>query len=127
MGAKALLGSSPQLSSCNARSLTQCRELGPDDARMNLARGRKAGKTAIGAGNHVLAPDDASKAADPLRNGLGMLDEVGGVGDDPRDQQLTVRQFDILPDAPFMFVTRVAGFKLIGTGLHSEHDVDYML
>src|SRR5271168_3814352 len=104
-------GFAPQFLGREARALGERCQLGPHDARVNLARGGKAGKAAIGAGDHILAPDDSGKAADPLGNGLRMLDEIGGMGDDARDQQLAFRQFDILPDAPFVLMPRVGGLE----------------
>jgi hypothetical protein len=38
-------------------------------------------KSAVGAGDHVLAPDQTGKPRDALGDQLGMLDDVGGVAD----------------------------------------------
>src|SRR5260370_21917723 len=67
-----------ELACCKARPFSQCRQLGPDDGRMDLAGGRKAGEAAISAGDHIFPPDDTSKASDPLSDCLRMLDEVRG-------------------------------------------------
>jgi hypothetical protein len=69
-----------ELACCEARPFSQCRQLGPDDARMDFARSREAGEAAIGAGDHILPPDDTGKARDPLGDCLGMLDQVGRRG-----------------------------------------------
>ena len=79
-------GFAPQFLRGQARSFRQCRQLGPDDARMDLAGSRKAGEAAIGAGNDVFAADDAGEPRDPLGDRLRMFDEVGGMGDDAGDQ-----------------------------------------
>jgi hypothetical protein len=56
-----------------------------------------------------------------------MLDQIGRIRNDPRDQHLSFRQFDCFPDTPFMVVPRIAGFERIVAGLHAEHDVDNVL
>ena len=50
---------------------------------MDIAGRRKAGKAAIGTGDHILSPDDPGKACNALRDSLRMLDEIGSVHDDP--------------------------------------------
>jgi hypothetical protein len=74
-------------------------------------RRSRSWQAAIGAGDHVLAPDDAGKPSDALGDRLGMLDEIGGMGDDTGDQRLAFRQLNPLPDAPFMLVARIGGLK----------------
>jgi hypothetical protein len=108
-------------------ALGQCGQFGPDDARVDLARRKKAGKAAIGAGNHIFVPDNSGKAADPMGDCLRILDQVRHIGDDPRDQQLAFRQFDRFPDTPFMLVPWIAGFERLGAGPYAEHDVDNVL
>jgi hypothetical protein len=56
-----------------------------------------------------------------------MLDNVGGVADDAGNEQLAVRQFDVLPDAPFVLVADVAGFDRVRSGVDAEHQVDDVL
>jgi hypothetical protein len=79
-------------------------ELGPDELRMN-----SAAEAAIRAGNDVLAPRDPGEIEDAVGDDLGMLDDVGGVADDTRNQDLPFGQLDIPPDLPLVLVTDVAG------------------
>src|SRR5437879_13029993 len=58
-------GTTPQLARRDARAFGKRGELGPHDTRMDLARGREAGKTAIGTGDDPLASDHAGESADP--------------------------------------------------------------
>src|SRR5271170_6723003 len=69
-----------------------------------------AAETAIGAGDDVLAPGDSGEIEDAVGDDLGMLDDVGGVADNARDQDLAVGQFDIPPYLPLVLVTDIAGF-----------------
>ena len=86
---------------------------------MDLAGGREARKAAIGAGDHIFSPDDAGKARDALRDGFGMLDQIGGMGDDTGDQRLAFRQLDVFPDPPLVLVPRVGRLERIGAGLYA--------
>jgi hypothetical protein len=43
-------------------------------------------ETAIGAGQHVLAAHQLGVAHQAFGHQIGMLDEVGAVADDPRDE-----------------------------------------
>jgi hypothetical protein len=114
----------PQVTAREARPFGERGEFCPDHRSMDFRGGGRAGKAAIGAGDHVLPADHARKAYNPLCDELRMLNQIGGVRDDPRDQQLPFRQLDAFPDPPLVLVTRIGGFKGIGgvTGLRRDED-----
>ena len=60
-------------------------ELGPGELRMDAPA-----ETAIGAGDDILAAHHPGESQDAVGDELGVLDDVGGVADDPRDQDLAV-------------------------------------
>ncbi len=94
----------PQLAARELGAGNQCLELGPHQLRMD-----PAAEAAIGAGDDVLAPGDPGEIEDAVGDDLGMLDDVGGVADDARDQDLAFGQFDIPPHLPLVLVTDIAG------------------
>src|SRR5262249_29344132 len=77
------------------------RALGPFGERLQLRpcdlRMGAAAEAAVGAGDHVLRPDAPGEATDALGHQLRMLDPVGGVRDDPGDEDLAVGKLHILP------------------------------
>jgi hypothetical protein len=111
--------STPQLTARQGRPLRQRFELGPSDLRMH-----SAAETAIGGGDDPLPADEVGEANNPLGDEFGVLDDVGGVADDPWQDQLVVGQFDILPDFPLVLVAHIAGLERIGTGVDGQHDID---
>jgi hypothetical protein len=80
-------------------------------------------KAAIGTGDNVLAADHFGVTHDPVRDHLRMLDDVGRVAHNTGNEQLVVRKRNVLPDAPFMLVPRIARLDRIGTGIDAEHEV----
>ena len=83
-----------------------------------------ATEAAIGAGDNVFAADDLRVAHDAVGDDLLMLDDIGGMTDDAGNEQLSVRQLDVLPHAPFVLVADVTRFDRIGTGIDAKHQVD---
>ena len=83
-----------------------------------------ATEAAIGAGDNVFAADDLRVAHDAVGDDLRMLDDIGGMTDDAGNEQLSVRQLDVLPHAPFVLVADVTRFDRIGTGIDAKHQVD---
>src|SRR5262245_5325743 len=77
---------------------------------VELAVAGESPEAAIAAGDHALAADDVGKAADALRDELGMLDVVGRGVEHARYQDLVVGQLDMLPHRPFMRVPRIGRF-----------------
>ena len=51
-------------------------------------------EAAIGTGDDVLAAHHPCEGQDAVGDELGVLDDVGGVADDTRDQGLAVGRFD---------------------------------
>ena len=99
--------------------LRQRFELGPSDVRVNASA-----ETAVGGGDNPLLADKVDKAKDALADGLGVLDHIGGVADDPRQDQLAVGKLNVLPDLPLVLVADIAGLERIGTGVDGQHDID---
>ena len=58
-------------------------QLGPGDLRMDAAA-----QAAVGAGDDVFLADDFSERDDAIGYQFRMLDEIGGVADDTRNQDL---------------------------------------
>ena len=81
-------------------------------------------ETAIGAGHHVLAPDQAGDVADALSDQLGMFDKVIDRIDHARDQQLVGRQLEVLEERPFMLVTRIRRLVRNSHRVDLEDDID---
>ena len=79
------------------------REFGPGNFRMANA----LAKAAVGSRDDIFLAHDARVANQPLGHQLRVLDQVGRVPDDTRDERLAVGQFDVLPDRPVVFVARV--------------------
>ena len=76
-----------------------------------------AAEPAIGRGDDALAADEFGEADDALGDQLRMLDHVGGVADDARQDELAVGQLDVLPHLPFVLVADIAGLERIGLAL----------
>ena len=70
-------------------------------------------ESAIGSSDDILPPNDARIAKQAIGHKLRMFDNVRGMTDDARHQHFPRRQFDVLPNAPFMFVPDIARLKRI--------------
>src|SRR4029434_8346262 len=92
---------------------------GPGDLRMH-----SPAETAVGAGDNVFSADDFSEREDAIGYQFRMLDEIGGVSDDTRNQDLSGGEFHVAPNFVFMFVADVAGFDQVRLGIDLEHDID---
>jgi hypothetical protein len=68
-------------------------------------------KPAIGGRDNAFAADLVGEPDDAFRHQFGVLDHVGRVTDDAGQDQLAVRQFDVLPDSLFVLVADVACLK----------------
>ena len=66
-------------------ALDQRLKLSPSDLRVEAAA-----ETAISRGDDPLAADKVGEPQDPLGDEFGVLDDIGGVTDDPRQNQLVV-------------------------------------
>jgi hypothetical protein len=75
------LGVIPQDLAGAAGAFGHRREFGPADRGMSDPRPEPA----IGAGQHVLAADQAGIAHQPLGDEVGVLDEIGAMADDAGD------------------------------------------
>ena len=88
---------------------------------------RSLGKAAIGSGQEIFPPCQASNTHDAFSDKLGMFDHVGGVADDARDEHLARGRLHILPHLPVVLVTRIGGLGHVGTDMHLEDDVGELL
>src|SRR5690349_12209280 len=92
-----LLRSAPELPACQRRALRKRFEFGPGDLRVNAPA-----ETTVGRSDDPLPADDIGEAQDALGDEFRVFDNIGGVADDARQDQLVVRQLHILPDLPFV-------------------------
>src|SRR5262245_13083122 len=117
--AREFLNSTPRLLARDRRAIAQGAELGPSDLRMNAAT-----QAAVGAGDDVFPADEFSELNNPIGDQFGVFDQIGGVADDTRNQDLAGRKFHVAPDFVFMFVADIAGFDQVRLGVDTEHDID---
>src|SRR4029453_3177748 len=104
----------PELIRCNLGAFGKGSQFRPHDGGGNAWRKGTLRKAAIGPAHDVLASDDVGEPHDALGHEFGMLDDIGRVADDARDQHLAWRQLDRSPDHPFVLVARIGGLELIG-------------
>src|SRR5499427_10950374 len=93
---------SPELAGGEPCALNQRFELGPGDLRVNAAA-----EATVGRRDDPLLADEVGKPDDAVGDEIGMLDDVGGVADDPWQDQLVVRKSDILPHLPLVLVADI--------------------
>ena len=116
----------PQLLARQPRAFGQRFQLRPHNRGMHPPVERALREAAIGARDHVLAPQEFRVTHNALGHQFGMLDDIRRVADDAGDQNLPVRQFHILPDFPFVLVARIGAFdqERADIRLHQNvHDV----
>ena len=94
---------------------------------MHFLGARKRGEAAIGSSDDVFAADDFGVAHDAFGHQLRMLDENGGVRNHARYEDFAVRQLNVLPNLPFVFMPRIGGFERIGAGADLQDNVDDIL
>jgi len=68
---------------------------------------------AVGAGDDFFLADDFSQRDHAIDYQFRALDEIGGVADDTRNQDLPGGEFQVAADFDFMLVTAIAGFDQI--------------
>jgi len=78
---------------------------------------------AVGPGHDILTAHDLGVAHQAISDGLRMFDEVAVMSHDSRNQYLSVRQLDVFPDAPFMFMAGIRRFDGIGASADFENDI----
>ena len=94
---------------------------------MHGAKAGKCPKTAVGAGNHPLAADDAAVTFNPFRHQMGMFDKISRGIQRARDQDFVVGDLRISPDSPLMLMTRVGAFKLNRLRLGGQRNVNNLM
>jgi len=65
-------------------------------------------------------------APDALGHEFRVLDDIGGVRDHARYQDLAIGQLHVVPDGVLVLVPRVGGFDEVGLCLHPQDDVDHV-
>ena len=83
-----------------------------------------AAEAAIRTGNNVLAAGNRSVVQDSVSDELLVFDKVDGMADDTWHQHLAGRQIRLLPDAPLVLVSDIAGLEGIGLRPHLEDQID---
>ena len=105
----------PKLLARKPGTLDQRFELGPGELGMDASA-----ETAIGASDNVLAPHHPGEGQDAVGNELVVLDDVGGMADHTRDQDLAVGQFDVLPNPPLVRMANIAGLDRERPGVNLQ-------
>jgi hypothetical protein len=72
----------------------------------------------------TLTADQAGEVLDAPRDQFRMLDHVGRVGDQPRNEDLSVRELHAFPDLPLVLMPRVPGFEHIGLRTDPQDQID---
>ena len=111
----------PQFFARQCRAFAQRFQLRPGNLGMDAHP-----HPAVGTCYDVLAADETRIEKDPIGHELRMLDDVAGVTDDARNQDLARRQPGFFPDLPFVFVSRIRGLDRIRAGFHPEHQIDHV-
>ena len=75
------------------RAVAQGAELGPGDLRMDAAA-----EAAVGAGDDVFLADDFSERDDAIGYPFRVLDKVGRMAGNTRNQDIPGREFHLAPD-----------------------------
>ena len=78
------------------RAVAQGAELGPGDLRMDAAA-----EAAVGAGDDVFLADDFSDRDDAIGYPFRVLDKVGRMAGNTRNQDVPGREFHLAPDFEF--------------------------
>src|SRR5947208_1536908 len=76
---------SPEPLGGEPRALDQGAKLGPGDLRMHASA-----EAAVRPGDDIVAADCAGETHDPLGDQLRVLDQIGGVADDARQQYFAI-------------------------------------
>src|SRR5439155_5272302 len=86
--------SAPELARGDTRAFGHRRHLRPHDVGIDGRLPDPGAEAAIASGHDVLATDELRVTSDPLRDELGVLDEVGFRLDHAGDEHLSIRQLD---------------------------------
>jgi hypothetical protein len=82
-----------------------------------------ATQPAVGPRNHVLPSHQVSVSHQAVRQQFRVLNEVGGVGYDTRDQNLALRELHVLPHLPLVLVAHVSSLDGEGLGMDLQYHV----
>src|SRR6185437_11649905 len=94
--------SAPETRRGDARAFRHGFELLPHDRRVDGGLPYPRPVAAVATCDDVLPADQVGVATDPLRDQLGVLDEIGFRLDDARNQHLAVRELDPLEELPLV-------------------------
>ena len=92
----------PEFARGEAGAFRHGREFRPNDGGIDRGLTNPGAVAAIAAGDDVLASDEPGVTRDPLRDQLGMLDEVRFRFEHAGDEDLAFGQADALEKRPFM-------------------------
>ena len=81
-------------------------------------------QAAVGGGHDPLGADQGREALDAVGHELGVLQHVGGVGDDAGDEVLALGQGHVPPDPPLVLVADVGRLEAQPVGVHAQGQVD---
>ncbi len=81
-------------------------------------------QAAVGRADHALRADDAGEPLEPLSDQLRMLHDIGGMGDDARDDHPVLGQLDVLPHGPLVLVAGVGGLEAVVPRVDLEEQAD---
>ena len=85
---------------------------------MDSNRPPRLAETTIGACDHVLFPNDTREILDSPGHELRVLYNVSGMCNYPGYDYFPVRQPDVFPYHPLVFVSRVGSLSRIGLGVN---------
>jgi hypothetical protein len=117
----------PELLRRYARPFSESTKLGPYDSGMNLTITGEAREATIGSGDYVFAADDIGEPDNPFSDKLLVLDEVGSVSNDTRNQSLSLRNAHSLPNTPFVLVSYISCLERISAGANAKYKIHYVL
>ena len=79
---------------------------------------RAAAEAAVGASDKILLTDETRVALQALRYELGMLHNIGRMGDDAGNENFARRQLHLFPDRDLVLVTSIGAFDEVSLRLY---------
>src|SRR5215831_469217 len=101
----------PQSICCDLRSFDHRSQLCPGDVGINCQQACEGCKPAVGSGDDLFAPNNGSIAFQALGDQFRVLDKIGGGIEHAWNDDLALRQPDLLKDLPLMLMARIGPFK----------------
>src|SRR6266566_3159849 len=117
----------PQSISCGPCSFDHRSQLCPGDVGINCQQACEGGKAAVGSGDDIFSPNYRSIAFQALSDQFRVLDKIGGGIEHTWNDDLALRQPDLLKDLPLMLMARIGPFKGDCNGTCLQHLTDDLL